>query len=520
MKYCRKCGMLLEDTHVNCIRCGADVTKAENVSMYPIEVMETLEQESQRKKASGKIVAMIIGLVAILVGLVILFMNGFGGSGLTMPNTGIKPKTGNTRTAKSDPLAKDEAAGEAEPTDAPTPTPTPEPTATPPAREVKDSKGTYYDYLTETDEAGNVILTTVIPKELTQRDLYTDYEVYCDRYPVSVNFTASDEDNAVRFTYLSPKRLWYKVSETGKGRSDEIDMTNYMTYFKYDGDKSYLEPLLKQSYPGAKFEIVNEYDASPKTVSRIEELAKAKNKELFGDIGDYAHIGENTTYANMDYESSARVYEYEITLKDKNVLYCKYYIPSMALNLMYANSDSNDRGNLTEWYNLAILCFESGNIDDYDDYSEAFDIFVANTLPTDLFMYISESYGKEIRKGIEEGIPIDPLDKVKLAKYGNEYSAGVKLDEFDTGVLGVLRSAGDVAFSGANDTLYSTKSNKVAFLDKEAGRVFFSPEEDEYPGDEYEELKPVEADTESDDTQDKEPEDKEPEEKPKESGVE
>ena len=87
-------------------------------------------------------------------------------------------------------------------------------------------------------------------------------------------------------------------------------------------------------------------------------------------------------------------------------------------------------------------------------------------------------------------------------------------------MLGVLRSAGDVAFSGANDTLYSTKSNKVAFLDKEAGRVFFSPEEDEYPGDEYEELKPDEADTESDDTQDKEPEDKEPEEKPKESGVE
>ena len=68
-------------------------------------------------------------------------------------------------------------------------------------------------------------------------------------------------------------------------------MTNYMTYFKYDGDKSYLEPLLKQSYPGAKFEIVNEYDASPKTVSRIEELAKAKNKHLFGDIGDYAPIG-------------------------------------------------------------------------------------------------------------------------------------------------------------------------------------------------------------------------------------
>lgn len=526
MKYCRKCGMLLEDTHLNCIRCGADVTKAENVSMYPIEVMETLEQESQRKKASGKIVAMIIGLVAVLVGLVLFFMNGLGGAGLALPKTGIKSETGEADTAKAEPAVEELPEEEAEPVN--DPTPTPEPTPEPSSKEVKDSKGTYYDYVTEADEAGNVILTTVLPKELSTRELYTDYEVYDDRYPFSINFTAADQDNAVRFTYLSPKRLWYKVSETGKGRSDEMDMTNYMTYFKYDGDKSYLEPLLKQSYPGAKFEIVNEYDVSQKAVSRIEELAKAKNKELFGDIGDYGHIGENTTYANMDYESSAKVYEYEITLKDKNILYCKYYIPSMALNLMYANSDSNDRGNLTEWYNLAILCFESGNIDDYDDYSEAFDIFAANTIPTDLFMYISESYGKEIQKGIEEGVPVDPLDKVKLAKYGNEYSGDAKPDEFDAGVLEVLRSAGALTFSGTNATLYSTKSNKVAFFDKAAGRIFFSPEEDEYPGDEYEELKLSEAETESNDTADKEPEAAEeeskpedkPKSKPKQSGVE
>ena len=527
MKYCKKCGMLLEDTHVNCIRCGADVTKAENVSMYPIEVMETLEQESERKKASGKIVAMIIGLVAVLVGLVIFFMNGFGGMGIAMPQTGINSENAEATIANTEPAAESVEETETEPVDEPTPTPESAEEETP--KEVKDSKGTYYDYVTEADEAGNAILTTILPKEISVRELYTDYEVYDDRYPFSINFTASDEDNAVRFTYLSPKRLWYKVSETGRGRSDEMDITNYMTYFKYDGDKSYLEPLLKQSYPGAKFEIVNEYDMSPKAVSKIEELAKAKNNELFGDIGDYAHIGENTTYANMDYTSSAKVYEYEITLKDKNILYCKYYIPSMALNLMYANSDLNDRGNLTEWYNLAILCLESGNIDDYDDYSEAFDIFAANTIPTELFMYISESYGGEIRKAVEDGVSPEPLDKVKLAKYGNEYTSGVKLDTFDTDVLEVLRSAGAVSFSGTDETLYSTKNNKVAFLDKAAGSVFFSPAEDEYPGDEYEELKASGAGSDSEDdaapkteseaAEESQPEDK-PKSKPKRSGVE
>ena len=74
MKYCRKCGMLLEDTHVNCIRCGADVTLEENVSMYPIEVMETIEEENKRKKATGKIVAM---LTTPLNGIVISYLTNY-----------------------------------------------------------------------------------------------------------------------------------------------------------------------------------------------------------------------------------------------------------------------------------------------------------------------------------------------------------------------------------------------------------------------------------------------------------
>ena len=32
MKYCKKCGMLLEDTFEHCIRCGMDVTIPENVT--------------------------------------------------------------------------------------------------------------------------------------------------------------------------------------------------------------------------------------------------------------------------------------------------------------------------------------------------------------------------------------------------------------------------------------------------------------------------------------------------------
>ncbi|MCR5673867.1 MAG: hypothetical protein K6F87_09175 [Lachnospiraceae bacterium] len=477
MKYCKICGTLLEDTHEHCIRCGADVTIAENVSMYPIEVMESLEENNKRKKASGKIVAMIIGLVVALMALILFFLNNPGGMSKKEPVQ--TPQAQTPAPAEEDAETAVEEVPEEEEAE-----PTPEPSN----RAIKDDKGTYYDYVAEKDDAGNVVFTALVPEDLKKREFYKNYEEYCDRYPFNVNFTASSEDNAVRFTYLSPKRLWYKLSETGKGRTNESDITHYRTYFKYDGDRSYLDPLLQQSYPGAKFEIKNEYDVSETTVSKLEELAKSKNKELFGDIGDYAHIGENTSYANMDYEFSAKVYEYEITLKDKNMLFCKYYVPSMALNLSYANGDTNDRGSVTEWYNFAIVCLESGNEDELDDYAEAFDVFIANALPTDLFMFINESYSAEIIKAVaEEGSP-EPLDKSRLEKYGSLYKPDTKLDDFDTKVMEVLRSPGKVEFKGENIAVYSSDKNKAAFFDKDKNKVYLTPADNEYPGDSFEEL--------------------------------
>ncbi len=483
--------MLLEDTHVHCIRCGADVTLAENVSLYPIEVMETIEEENQRKKASGKIVAMIIGLVAVLTVLVILFLNGLGGKMAQAPapqsqnNPADTADTADTLVAEETTVS--ESATETEPADEviQEATPTPEPSN----RAVKDDKGRYYDYVEEKDDEGNVIFTAIVPEDLTERELYKDYEVYSDRYPFTINFTASTKENDVRFTYLSPRKLWYKISEKGKSRSDEMDITNYMTYFKYDGPKSYLEPLLARSYAGAKIELKNETDVSEKMTAKLEELAKARDKELLGKTGDYAHIGENTTYAFMDSEFSAKMYEYEITLKDKNVLLCKYFIPSMAHHVTYANSDTNDMGDLTEWYNFAIICLETGNDIEYEDYEEAFDLFVENALPTDLFMYIGESYSKEIEKAVAAGEEPKPLDSALLKKYGSEYKPDTKLDDFDTKVLGVLRSAGAKEFKGDGTAVYTSEDDKVAFIDRQKGKVFLSTKEDEYPGDSFEELK-------------------------------
>ncbi len=482
MKYCKICGTLLEDTHNTCIRCGADVTIPENVSMFPIEVMKTIEEENQRKKASGKIVAMIIALVVVLTGLVLFFLYGMKGRPITSA-----PET-DEATADVATGAAQVAETEEEVTTAPEPTQEPEATPAPTGKKVKDKKGVYYEYFTEKDDAGNVIFTTLLPEELKTRDFYKDYEGICDRYPFTINFTASNEENDVRFTYLSPRRLWYKVSSKGKTRSDERDITHYRSYFKYEDAKSYLEPLLKQSYPGAKFELKEEYDVSEQTVKMLEDFSKARNDELFGDIGDYGYIGEGTSYAPMDYECSAKVYVYEITLSDKNMLFCKYYIPSMAHHLTYSNSEANDMGDLTEWYNFSIICYETGNEDDYEDYQDAFDIFVANALPTDLFMYLNESYSKDIIKAVSEEKEPEPLTKENLSKYAAEFTSAGKTDDFDTKVMEILRSAGGVRFKGNDITVYSGSKFKVGFYDKDSNKVFLGLEEDQYPGDSFEEL--------------------------------
>ena len=485
MKYCKKCGTLLEDTHENCIRCGADVTLPENVSMYPIEVMKTIEEENQRKKATGKIVAMIIALVVLLTGLVLFFLYGMKGRNLSLNTKSDEAASPAEKTAE---VTEAVAEVPEEVTPAPEPVEEAEPAPAPSGRKVKDKKGVYYDYVTETDDSGNVIFTALLPEEIKNREFYKDYEGYCDRYPFTVNFTASNEENDVRFTYLSPRRLWYKVSTKGKSISDERDVTHYRSYFKYTDAKSYLEPLLAQSYPGAKFELKEEYDVSENTVGKLEEFAKDQNDKLFGDIGDYGYIGENTSYAPMDYESSAKVYVYEITLKDKNMLFCKYYIPSMAHHLTYSNSDENDMGDLTEWYNFSILCYETGNEDDYEDYLEAFDVFIDNALPTDKFMYINESYSKEIIKAVAEEKEPAPLDKTLLSKYGGEFTPTTKTDDFDTKVMEVLRSPGSVTFKGSDVTVYAKDKYKVGFFDKEKNRVFLGTEDDQYPGDTFEEL--------------------------------
>ena len=71
MKYCKKCGMLLEDNMEICIGCGTDVTDKKSYSRFPEPLQQQLESE---KKENGK---KVLALLAItLVFIVILLMIG------------------------------------------------------------------------------------------------------------------------------------------------------------------------------------------------------------------------------------------------------------------------------------------------------------------------------------------------------------------------------------------------------------------------------------------------------------
>lgn len=490
--------MLLEDTDETCIRCGTDVTIESNVSMYPLELADTFDAQKEQSKNRTKIAVLIIVVLVLLAGMVAVVAVGINNGSLQLSSAKPKEETkvqevteeaetvveevvedSDTAQENADEeiieeliddleeqAADDEGSG----------------------RSVNDAKGYYYNIMECKDDAGNVVLNAVYPEDFDTADFSIGYDSYSTRYPFKMQFVASGEEGGVQFLYMSPSQLWYKNSETGKTRSDERDPKYYMSFYKYGGAKEYIENMLKASYPKAKLSCVNESEISATVSENISNLSSKKSKTLFKVDGDYAHVGEGTTYANMDAEYSALVYEYEITTTDKQMVFDKFYVPVISNNLYYANETYNDRGTVTEWYVLGFVVMEAGNEDYYEDYSEAFDMFVMNAIPTENFMKLNQLYSEEILESVKADRAVDPLTEEMLKEYTKQAKSSYKLDDFNEDVMKVLGSTGESIFRGDGTVLHAGKDIKIAFIDKAMGKLFISPEADEYPGDDYTEL--------------------------------
>lgn len=531
MKYCKKCGMLLEDTADTCIRCGNDVTLEANVSMYPPEVMETMDAQKQARKKKAVMVTLIIvifvALVAVVaVAAIFINKNGFTLAGDNNKKTSISKNdavededTEEESEEESEDIESDEEESDISDDDVVDEEETDEyddseedtdveddsediedemsedeDAEEETERIIKDDNGRYYRVLPQVDDNNNVVFNAVIPEDFTDPVFAIDYEKYSTRYPIGMQCQTGLEDGTLSFIYISPQQMWYKNSETGRTRSNERDPAYYMTFLSYDGPKSYVEAILKESYPKAKFELTDEQEISESALANIEKLSDMKNAELFGDIDDYAHVGEDATYANMDANFSVGVYQYEITMPDKQVVFDKFYVPMISNDLYYASEKYNDRGTVTEWYILAFVCMEAGNEDLFDDYSEDFDVFMANAVPTEKFMYISQLYAEDIVECIDSDKKIVPLTKEMLKGYSRKADDKIKLDDFNKCVYRVLTGSGSNKCYGNNIDVFAPEKYCVAFYSEDNGKLFISSESDEYPGEDYTEIEVSQSD--------------------------
>ncbi len=471
MKYCKNCGMLLEDTSEICIGCGLDVTNPENTSLYPPNMQKKMEAERKENKTKKTTILAIIIVFVLLIALVVVIIFFVSPAIQSMVNEQEEEEYYEDDWIEEEEDYEDYADLEEE---------------TPDNRVVKDDEGLYYARATLTDEGGNVIFNGLYPEDFQIANETVDYTLYSNRFPGRVVFSVGNTDETVHFTYMSPQQFWYKKSENKETRKNERDITNYMSFLTYDGPQGYAEALLNTSYGSVKkMTLVETKEIGLKTNEKISELAKSFKQEMNGIPEDYGHIGDDTTFAVMDSESSAVMYRYEIVTKDNNTLFVKICVPVIANNLYYASDHSNDRGTMIEWLALGVYCYEAGNEDLFDDYEPAFDVFMNNCSVNRTFFGIMQQYGREIESSIKMHSEPPVLDGALLSSYG----AGTTLDDFNSKLYDFVALRFDKKQFSLGDYVLNVNNDiQVAFLNEEKNKVFISPGADEYPGSGFEDL--------------------------------
>jgi len=496
MKYCKKCGTLLEDTQEICIGCGTDVTIDENVSLYPQQMEKTIIQEKNNQKKRSGLIVMIILIFAVLIALIIvsvIMVKKSAENQTSMPEPAkveapVEEETVETAEPESESLLAEEINADAV-IDNSTANETTE--ATPSDKTVKDDKGSYYKIDTLADSAGNTIFSTIYPEDFQLVGQQVDYDGYSLRYPVSFTYIVSDEDNTVKFTYFSSKHFWYRNSDNGKTRNNERDIFNYMTYYTYDGVRSYLDALLNASYKDKKkMEFIEKVSIGEQPETTLKEVSDKHTMTLTGEIGDYAKIGEDTEYAAMAAECEAAIYKYQITSRQDNIIYVDIYAPVIANTLSYSTSSNNDKGEVVEWVMPCVAFFESGSEEYYNQYADAFKLFISNSKPTREFFYDNYNYAAYLTKCINEETTLTGLNQAKLKEYHSKYTKDSDIGEYNEGVYKFLNTypAENSLFKNSTEAFSTPGAMKVGYLNKTDGKLFISPDETEYPGDKYEEL--------------------------------
>ena len=505
MKYCLKCGTLLEDSHEICIGCGSDVTKPDSWSLYPPEMAKRIEIENKEQKSQNKLIFAMIAVFILLVAAVSVFIIfNINNKDTEKPKAPVKEEAVEeaedkvTETAEA-PANEEEASTDNEIAPLKLEDSKEEPAAdSEPEREIKDANGKYYNVGVLSDALGNEMFSTIFPEDFSEKNAGINYDIYSSRYPESLTYIVGNEDNNAQFTYMSPQHYWYRKSDyKGQTRSNERDVEDYMQFLTYSGAKGYIEAIIKQSYTDIKgFKFIDKEEFDPLVTTKIQEISDNHTKELLGDIGDYAKIGEDTVYAAMQAECEAYIYHYQATSRQNNIIYMDFYVPVIANTLGYVSELSVDKGEVTEWLIPSFYAFEAGNEELHDLYSEAFKLFIYNSKLSDEFFYINHAYSEEIAKAVNEKKEPERLSTDKLKELHAGFKPDSEINAFAKDVKAFNETKPQVCSSFTGDKLiYSTPDSKVAFYAQEKNKVFISNTEDEYPGKEYADLQYHEGST-------------------------
>jgi len=479
MKYCNNCGTLLEDSHEICIGCGADVTEPGSWSLYPPDMTEKIEREASEKKSRGGLIAAMIVVFILLIGAIAFFV---------FYNVSKTDTEELEADFTSDEYVEDDAFEDEEYEEASSEVYEEQSETVAEEvvddREVKDSEGRYYNYGTVTDMGGNVVFSTIYPEDFSELASNINYDIYSTKYPECITYIVGNADGNVQMTYMSPQHYWYRKSDRGKTRSNEVDIYDYTQFLKYDGAQGYIEALIKQSYTDIKgFKLIDKEEYSPEKTAIIAEASNDHTMELTGEIGDYAKIAGDTVYAAKEAEYESYIYHYQATSRQGNTIYMDFFVPVIANKLGYVSDMESDKGVVTEWVVPQFVSFEAGNEELYNHYLDSYKLFIENSRPTEEFLYINKVYSDELETAIAAQGDIPKLSAEKLASIHSGYSEGVDLGEFGNNIRKILNTHPNTcAYFDGPKTLIALNNAKVAFFSEEKNKVFISPAGDEYPG--------------------------------------
>lgn len=500
MKYCMNCGTLLEDSHERCIGCGADVTEPGTWSLYPPEMAKQVEIEKKEKKSrNSMIIAMVVVFVLLIASIAAFIIFTVNSTNNPEPEeeqeaveeTAEEPEEEETVETVSEDKAEEKPTtlGPVKIEEA-----KPEEENNSSAREIKDSKGKYYTVGSVSDAAGTPVFSTLYPEDFSELGSQVNYDICSTRFPETVTYIVGNEDGNVRLTYMSPQHYWHRKSDGKKSRTNERNVKTYTQYYAYNGAQGYIEAMIKDSYSDIKgYKLIDKEEYAPNITSKISDISNKQTIFLTGEIGDYAKIADDTVYAAMAAECEAYIYHYEITSRQNNTIYMDVYVPVIANTLGYVTEYENDKGEVIEWVIPEFIAFEAGNEELHEMYADAFKVFIANSRLTEQFFYTNAAFSKEIEGAIatRKDLAVNPiiLDAAKLKSIQSTYKKDADITEFGRGIFEFLNmTPSDCATFSGDRTVNGTADSKVAFYSKEKNKVFISPVEDEYPGDDYAEL--------------------------------